>query len=103
MDLYILRHGLAGSREEWSGPDAERPLTNKGRSRSQAAARGLGLLGVAPEVILTSPYLRAAETAQLTAEVLGAPVVEVQELEPGKLQQRYRPLLQRYADDSSLM
>jgi phosphohistidine phosphatase len=103
MDLYILRHGLAGSREDWGGSDAERPLTDKGRSRSQAAARGLALLGVAPGVILTSPYLRAAETAQLTAEVLGAPVVEVQELEPGRLQQSYRRLLQRYADDSSLL
>src|SRR5215472_14945146 len=103
MDLYILRHGLAGSREEWSGSDAERPLTNKGRSRSRAAAHGLALLGVAPDVIVTSPYLRAAETAQVTAEVLGVRVVEEQALEPGKLRQGYRPLLQRYADSSSLM
>jgi phosphohistidine phosphatase len=103
MDLYILRHGLAGSREEWNGPDAERPLTGKGRSRTKAAARGLARLGMAPDVILTSAYLRAAETAQLTAAELHAPVVEVQALEPGQLEQGYRLLLQRYADDASVM
>jgi phosphohistidine phosphatase len=103
MDLYILRHGLAGSREEWTGPDAERPLTSKGRSRTKAAARGLARLGVAPDIILTSAYLRAAETAQLTAAELQAPVEEVQALEPGKLRRGYRALLQRYDEDTSVM
>ena len=103
MELYILRHGLADSREEWTGPDAERPLTDKGRSRSRAAARGLARLGVAPDIILTSAYLRAAETAQLTATELHAPVEEVQALEPGKLRQGYRALLQRYDEDASVM
>src|SRR5689334_5886933 len=102
MDLYILRHGLAGSREEWTGPDAERPLTGKGRSRTKAAARGLARLGVAPKVILTSTYVRAAETAQLTSAELHAPVEEVQALEPGKLSKGYRALLQRYNDDASV-
>jgi phosphohistidine phosphatase len=103
MDLYILRHGLAGSREEWTGPDAERPLTDKGRSRTKAAARGLAHLGVAPGIILTSAYLRAAETAQLTAAELHAPVEEVQALEPGKLRRGYRALLQRYDEHASVM
>src|SRR5689334_10094809 len=103
MDLYILRHGLAGSREEWTGPDAERPLTGKGKSRSRSAARGLAHLGVAPNVILTSAYLRAAETARLTAIEIQAPVVEVQALEPGKLEKDYLLLLQRYADDAAVM
>jgi phosphohistidine phosphatase len=103
MDLYILRHGLAGSREEWTGPDAERPLTSKGRSRSRAAARGLARLGVAPDVILTSALVRAAETARLTAAALHAPVDEVQALEPGKLEKGYRSLLQSYAEAASVM
>jgi phosphohistidine phosphatase len=113
MDLYILRHGLAGSREEWIGRDAERPLTSKGRSRSRAAARGLARLGVAPAVIVTSAFVRAAETARLTAAALHAPVVEAQALEPGKLEpgklepskleQGYRSLLQPYADAASVM
>jgi phosphohistidine phosphatase len=103
MDLYILRHGLAGIREEWTGPDAERPLTDKGRSRTRAAARGLARLGVAPDIILTSAYLRAAETARLTATELHAPVEEVPALEPGKLRRGYRALLQRYDDGAAVM
>ena len=103
MDLYILRHGLAGSREEWTGPDAERPLTSKGKSRSRSAARGLARLGVAPDVILTSAHLRAAETARLTAAELHAPVEEVQALEPGKLEKGYRLLLEQYSDGASIM
>src|SRR6185312_2584629 len=103
MDLYILRHGLADSREEWTGPDAERPLTGKGRSRSRGAARGLARLGVAPDIILTSAHIRAAETAQLTAAELHAPVEEVQTLEPGKLRRGYRALLQRYDEHASVM
>jgi phosphohistidine phosphatase len=103
MDLYVLRHGLAGSREEWTCPDAERPLTGKGRSRSRAAARGLARLGVAPDIILTSAYVRAAQTAQLTAAELHAPVEEAQALEPGKLRRGYRALLQRYDEDASVM
>jgi phosphohistidine phosphatase len=103
MDLYILRHGLAGSREEWTGPDAERQLTDKGRSRTTAAARGLARLGVAPDIILTSAYLRAAQTAQLTAAELHAPVEDVPALEPGKLRKGYRALLQRCADHATVM
>jgi phosphohistidine phosphatase len=103
MELYILRHGLADSRDVWTGPDAERPLTGKGRSRSRDAARGLARLGVALDVILTSAYLRAAETAQLTAAELHAPVEEVQALEPGKLRREYQALLQRYDEDASVM
>src|SRR5262245_11043253 len=103
MELYILRHGLAGSREEWTSPDAERPLTGKGRSRSRAAAQGLARLGVAPDVILTSAYLRAAETAHLTAAELHAPVEEAQALEPGKLGRGWWALLQRYDVGASVV
>jgi phosphohistidine phosphatase len=103
MDVYILRHGFAGSREEWTGPDAERPLTGKGRARSRAAARGLTRLGVAPEVILTSAYARAAQTAQLTAAELRAPVVEVDALAPGNLLEGYRLLFRRYGESLMLV
>jgi phosphohistidine phosphatase len=103
MELFILRHGLAGSREEWVGRDAERPLTDKGRARSREVARGLARLGVAPDVIVTSPFLRAAETAHLTAAALNAPVVETHALEPGVLRQEYRLLLQPYDDGASVM
>jgi phosphohistidine phosphatase len=103
MELLVLRHGIAGSREEWDGPDAERPLTDKGRSHSRDAARGLARMGVKPDVILTSPYLRAAETARLTGAALKAPVEEASELEPGNLLQGFLVLVQRHAEAASLM
>lgn len=70
MRLYILRHGRAGDRETWQGDDRLRPLTEDGKKRTVAAARGLAALGVRPDVILTSPYTRAAQTAELTAATL---------------------------------
>lgn len=70
MRVYILRHGRAGARETWTGDDRARPLTDDGRERTVAAARGLAALGVRPDVILTSPYTRAAQTAELTAKTL---------------------------------
>ena len=70
MRVYILRHGRAGDRETWQGDDRVRPLTEDGKERTVAAARGLAALGVRPDVILTSPYTRAAQTAELTAATL---------------------------------
>jgi phosphohistidine phosphatase len=74
MRLLIIRHAIADDREEWakSGkPDGERPLTAKGMKRMQAAAGGLSRLVETPETIGTSPLVRAAQTAEIVAEVLG--------------------------------
>jgi phosphohistidine phosphatase len=72
MQLVFLRHGIAIDREDPECPaDAERPLTRKGEKRTRAAAEGLRALGVAPETILTSSYLRARQTAAIAASALG--------------------------------
>ena len=70
MQLYFLRHGLA-DRSAWSGADAERPLTEEGALRMAREAESLARLGLEPEVILTSPLVRARQTAQIVAERLG--------------------------------
>lgn len=72
--LWLLRHGDA----EDGSPDAERPLTDKGRAQSTAAGAALGALGVDLDACLSSPKVRAAQTAELACE---AHDVEV-ELEP---------------------
>ena len=54
-----------------TGDDAERPLTNEGRKQVRLVAKKLTRLGVKPDVILTSPYARAVQTAAITAKVLG--------------------------------
>ena len=65
--LWLLRHGDA----EDGSPDAERPLTEKGREQSRAAGAALKALGVEIDACLTSPKLRAAETARIACEPLG--------------------------------
>jgi phosphohistidine phosphatase len=70
MELYFLRHGLA-DRSAWNGADDERPLTEEGALRMAREAESLARLDLAPEVILTSPLVRARQTAQIVAERLG--------------------------------
>jgi phosphohistidine phosphatase len=72
MILYIVRHGIAVDRADpKSPPDAERPLTAKGIQKTRSAALGLEAMGVRPELLITSPFVRAAQTAEIFAEALG--------------------------------
>jgi phosphohistidine phosphatase len=65
--IWLLRHGDAAE----GSPDAERPLTEKGKEQSRAAGRALKNLGVKPVACLTSPKVRALETAKIACEELG--------------------------------
>ena len=65
--LWLLRHGDAAD----GSPDAERPLTEKGEEQSRTAGRALAALGIEMDACLTSPKVRAAETARLACESLG--------------------------------
>ena len=67
-----MRHGIATERSE-NAPDADqaRPLTRQGADRTRKAVLGLAVLKVAPQLIMTSPYARARQTAELVAEGLG--------------------------------
>ena len=87
MLLWVVRHAIAISREDPASPaDPERALTERGRWRMEEAARGLANLEVAPDRILSSPYVRARQTAEIVAEVLEFPgSIECSEsLEPGE-------------------
>ena len=69
MDILLFRHGIAIDRAHPScPPDPDRFLTDKGRGRTAAAARGLATLDIAPDLIVTSPYVRATQTAELAME-----------------------------------
>ena len=67
--IWLLRHGDAAD----GSPDAERPLTEKGREQSRAAGAALKALGVGIDACLTSPKVRAAETARIACNELGSP------------------------------
>ena len=74
MQLLVIRHAIAMDREEHakSGrPDSDRPLTDTGRRRMRKNARGLQRVSPRPDLLATSPWLRAADTARVVAETLG--------------------------------
>jgi phosphohistidine phosphatase len=65
--IWLLRHGDAAD----GSPDSERPLTEKGRDQSRWAGGALKAIGVEIDACLTSPKVRAVETARLGCEPLG--------------------------------
>ena len=77
--IWLLRHGEAAD----GSPDAERPLTDKGERQSRAAGAALKALGVELALCLTSPKVRAYETARLACEPLGADPVHEPKLAGG--------------------
>jgi phosphohistidine phosphatase len=72
MLLVLLRHGIAIERCDPDCPaDPDRALTGRGRRRTRLSARGLRRIGVRPDRIVSSPWRRALETAQIAAARLG--------------------------------
>lgn len=74
MMLYLLRHGIAVDADE-NGVvrDSERRLTDEGRRKAAIVGKGLSEIGVEPDLIASSPLVRAKETAEIVAKILGAP------------------------------
>jgi phosphohistidine phosphatase len=72
MKLYILRHAIAEERDENLYPDDSlRHLTEKGKKKMAKIAKHLCDMGVQIDLILTSPYIRAYETARIVAKTFG--------------------------------
>jgi len=78
--IYLLRHGDA---EDGNGDDAARRLTPKGERQAEAAGRALAALGAGIDTCLTSPKVRAAETARLACRALGLAPEVAEELRSG--------------------
>ena len=74
MDIYLLRHAEAEEQRP-GGSDAERELTERGHAQAQRAAQWLVAQGVQVGAILSSPLIRAVQTAQPVAEALGMAIV----------------------------
>jgi phosphohistidine phosphatase len=81
MRIYLMRHGHSPSAfEAGAGSDRARPLSERGRAEVRRTAGGLAKAGAKPALILCSPLLRAAQTAEEAASQLGNP--EVRPYEP---------------------
>lgn len=71
MQLFIVRHGIAIDREDAKcPPDPERFLTPEGIEKTRQVAKGVAETGVAPDLLFSSPYVRALQTAELFAAEL---------------------------------
>jgi phosphohistidine phosphatase len=72
MNLYIIRHAIAVQRGTPDyEDDSQRPLTGKGRKRMKKIAEGIREIGVDFDVVLSSPYVRARDTAKIVANEYG--------------------------------
>jgi len=78
--IYLLRHGDA---ERGEGDDAARRLTPKGERQSEAAGQALAALGISIDACITSPKVRAADTARLACRALGIEPEVAEELSGG--------------------
>ena len=71
MHLLLIRHAIAVARGTTGQPDEDRALTGRGRRRFEEAARGLAAVTARPDALLTSPLVRARQTADIAARAWG--------------------------------
>jgi phosphohistidine phosphatase len=104
VQLYLLRHADAGDPEAWHKADAERPLSEKGRRQAERLGAFLATNGFAPDAIVSSPKVRAAETAELLAGPIGRrPVTLDPALAGGLSIEDLDPILARVGDPTRVV
>jgi phosphohistidine phosphatase len=105
MELYFLRHGEAGKKDEWDGDDAERPLSKDGIARMKQEASAIAGLDLGLELIVTSPLVRARQTADIVARELHLreSLVIDDRLAPGFGRDALVQVLKKHAGRTSLM
>jgi phosphohistidine phosphatase len=97
VKVLIIRHGPAGNREEWERAERDdrlRPLTPKGKKEVRRAAAGLIRLVPALDLLATSPWTRAAQTAEIVGKEYGCEIEEVEQLTPDHRPEDLMPWLQ---------
>jgi len=104
VKLYFLRHGVAYDREEWTGDNDElRPLTDGGVDAMKREAKAMRAMKLKLDVIVTSPLVRARDTAKIVSKALDVKVEENDLLKPGFNPKTLKALLQQYADARRIM
>lgn len=83
MTLFLVRHAHAGARSSWDGPDADRPLSEKGRHQTDALTARLA--GVDLDRVLSSPAVRCQETVADLARARGLAVEVLPALAEGAM------------------
>lgn len=104
MKIYFLRHGVAYEREEWQGEnDGLRPLTDDGIKDMKREAKMLRDMSLKLDAIVSSPLVRARQTAKIVAKKLDMEVQQDELLKPGFDVEALGALLARHSSDRRLM
>ncbi|HWB99521.1 MAG TPA: histidine phosphatase family protein [Bryobacteraceae bacterium] len=102
MEIYLLRHGIA--EEHVSGqPDEERALTAEGRAKLKRVLKRARAAGVRPALILTSPLVRAVETADVAQTVLGGRIGKTGALRPDSTPQAVWQEIRRHKAEPAIL
>ncbi|HTW66595.1 MAG TPA: phosphohistidine phosphatase SixA [Bryobacteraceae bacterium] len=104
MEIYILRHGIAEDGQAGQ-PDSDRALTADGRKKLRTVLRVAANAGVSPSLILTSPYKRALQTAQLAAEILDyhGELLRTKALEPNMVPRAVWDEIRAHKDEARIL
>ncbi len=104
MEVYLLRHAVA-EEPQIGQPDAERALTPDGRKKLRNVLRAAASAGVAPSLVLTSPYKRALQTAQMAVEMLDykGELLRTKALEPGSTPKSVWDEIRDHKDESRIL
>ena len=106
MRLLVIRHGVAGDRDEFAftgRPDAERPLTRDGRAKMKRAAAGLRLIVDELNLVATSPLVRAVQTAEIVADAFGGmELTIIDQLAPERAPDDLLPWLRSHEHDTTI-
>ncbi len=104
MRLLLLRHGMAEERSP-GRPDEERRLTRDGIEKMREEAKAFLRIGLKPDLVLTSPLRRCAETAKIVADTLGVAdrLYEEERIAPGFRLGDLQQIVERNPDAQQLM
>jgi phosphohistidine phosphatase len=104
MELYLFRHGIAEDTLPGS-PDSDRELTDEGREKTAAVAKMARKTGVRPSLILTSPYLRARQTAKIAADEFGfdGHILNIESLIPTGTPEKVWQSIRDHADEAAIL
>ncbi len=96
IELYLLRHAHAGDPAKWRGSDFDRPLSAKGRDQAERLGAHLAALGFQTDALLSSPLVRARETAEL----VGRAIREEARIDDRLAEPLSIPTIERILDDA---
>jgi phosphohistidine phosphatase len=104
MEIYILRHAIAEEAKAGQ-PDSDRRLTKEGREKLQRILSTARRAGVRPDVVLSSPYRRALETAEAAHQVLGLQerILQTDVLTPGYTPDRVWEEIRLHRDAAQIL